>query len=181
MANGFLNFFNALKAKYPLVTNGIVAALLSAAGSLASNIIAKDTLNWVEASAWAFLAAAYVTPILMHYYGWLESRTAKGWSQGQKLVFDQLLFSPIFMFGLLSAHDVVIHTINLKSVDVNFVLFSSRAHIITMLPGVMKLNWLFWIPARFVMLNYVPSSAHMLLGNVLSFVWQIVLSMSTGA
>ena len=181
MAKGFLDSINALKAKYPIVMNGIVAALLSAAGSLASNIIAKDTLNWVEASAWAFLAAAYVTPILMRYYGWLESRTAKGWSQGHKLVFDQLLFSPIFMFGLLAAHDVVIHTINLKSIDINFVLFSSRAHILTMLPSVMKLNWLFWIPARFVMLNYVPSSAHILLGNVLSFVWQIVLSMSTSA
>ena len=155
------------------LTNAGVASILAASGNLVSNYLKDVPLDWTDALVWAILAFFYITPILMVYYDWLARRN---WSKFQKLAVDQLLVSPIFMFGLLVAKDIILH-IYQDSLTIESLYFFDKGAIWAILPGIMKANWLFWVPARFVVLNYVDPSFHILGGNVLSFIWQVILGL----
>jgi hypothetical protein len=160
--------------RYPLTTNCTMAGSITGGSVLASNILKNTPWDWTECLAMVIVASTFITPMLSYYYGWLNKQK---FDTLVALFIDQVIFSPVFTLALLTYRLLVIETLASKSLPSLQILMTSYEKVQVQLPIVMKLSWMFWIPCRYIMLNYVPDMHHIVGGNIANFVWNIVLAL----
>ena len=175
-----LGLYKSMQAAHPIKTDASVAALLSYASVVVSERMTSQAAEVGAALAMAIVAASFITPVLSHYYGWLGKQP---WNKLGSLAFDQLIFSPVFTFLLLTYRLLVLTTLqkwasgSLSLAVLHGRLGSAPQEVLPILPDVVRSSWFFWVPCRFIMLNYVPPMYHIVAGNVASFVWNVLLAM----
>ena len=115
------------------------------------------------------VSAFWITPVLLVFYGRVLSKLQFGGGGVLvKLVFDQLLFSPFF-----TASIVTLRIIMMKEIPYSELL----AALYVMIPKSIVTSWMFWIPARGVIIYLVPPHLQIVTGSILSVVWNILFSM----
>ena len=192
-----VGFYSKLMKEFPYIMNATQSAIVACLSSMTSSWLNKEETNWADALLWMVLNVVYITPVLLLFYRWLDSK--KCWENWQKVAFDQAIFSPIFTFVLLTGRNVAKPLFEqvVKQVDVKTMTSASliavlrnvqlegtllaqvQMHaqaVLEILPKVCVSNWSFWIPARFMMLSLIAPELHLISGTLLSFVWNIILS-----
>lgn len=149
----------------PICTKAITAAAISAVGNIICQV-------WIEGAAvdpvrmlyFALLNALYITPVLHVWHAILNRLLPKPGIAGalSRMLPDQLLFSPIFNYGLM------------------ILLFSSLGEAV--LPSVdqwkdfIVSSWKVWPPATLVIFWLVPPDLHMVALNLVNLAWSVRVS-----
>lgn len=161
--SAFVQYKNLL-VRYPLLINGIQAAIIAGLSVIVSQFIAGvPVFNFVEVRTMMFINFAYHTPILLQWGGFL-SRSSFNFPT--KLFIDQVLFSPCFTAGIIGLRLYLFGT-DVKEIP---------ALLIATVPGAMMSSWLFWVPAKAFILLSVPVMYQFLVNNAFAFVWNIIFS-----
>jgi hypothetical protein len=169
--NSLLGKYQTLLVRYPLIMNATQSGAITAVSVIMSQILSsplgKETIfNWREVHVMTFISMAWITPVLLWFFGVLEK-----WNRGavDKLLIDQFVFSPLFTASIIALRNVLYdggHLKGLPSVIANVV------------PGVQLISWLFWIPIRFLTIRYVPPSLALLANSAASLVWTIIFTLA---
>lgn len=176
-SKSLFNNYQNLMIRYPFLMNAIQAGVINGSSVIVSQFLTyNETLDkefhiqWYDVITMSIIAMTLITPILLIFYSQLNKLQI---GKMMKLLIDQLIFSPLLTFSIICYRFVLLGYFHneMQSMNSIFVL----AMEIT--PKAMRSSWLFWIPARFFVLNYVPPMYHLLVGSILSFVWNIVFSM----
>ena len=163
--NSFGAQYNDLLVKYPVVINGIQAALIAAVGVLISQTIAGlKEFDFKEVYIMMFINFTYMTPLLI----WFNSLLMKSNLKIFPLLFvDQGLFAPVFTSGIIGLR--------------LFLLGSNPSSIPPTLwavvPNAMISSWMFWVPVKALIFLYVPPIYQILVGNAFSLVWNVIFAM----
>jgi len=162
--NTWLTWYKSLLVQYPLLMNGVQAALMAGLGGFLSQMIAGVTkFDFHEIQIMMLINFAYHTPILI----WFSTLLAKSkMNLVTKVVVDQLFFSPVFTSGIVAVR------LLLKGTDIK----SIPAEVINVVPGAMLYSWMFWIPAKTFILAYVPVMYQFLVNNAFALVWNIIFA-----
>ena len=166
---GFKDTYDDLLRRYPRLVNCAQASLISGSADVFKQIVLYDrSLNDLDFLAMFRLMIFmffFVTPMNMtiyHVYDRLKL------SAGTKLVLDQAFLcwitNPLQMSVM---HVLVGRPIAL----LHDRIFSQE------LVNIVKASWLVWIPAKFLMFAAVPRKYTILFQSIVSFMWQIYLSM----
>ncbi len=162
---GFFAGYNHLLARYPLLINGVQAAVIAGLGVLASQVIVGlKAFDWAEVRAMMLINFAFNTPILLAFANFNAQMKA---SALEKLALDQLIFSPVFTVGIISLRLYLLGT-NLGEIP---------GVVMAILPRAMKSSWMFWLPTRFLIMTYIPLNLQLLASNLGGFVWNIIFAM----
>jgi hypothetical protein len=114
----------------------------------------------------AIISVTYITPVLLLFYKYLE-KVKVGGNLG-KLFVDQFIFSPIF------TSTIIFFRLLLLKPSSPWILLEDT---IKIAPTAVKSAWLFWIPARFFTINFVPPMYQLIFGNIFSYAWNIIFSL----
>lgn len=163
--NSLFSKYNTLLIKYPLLVNGIQAAILAGMGVILSEVInGKSSFDWLEVRTMMIINMVFNTPVLIWFYKQLDR--IKG-GVLPKLLVDQLLFSPVFTACIIGLRLFLI------GADVSDIPNTVMA----VVPKALLSSWLFWVPQRFLTLTYVPPAYQLLCGNVCALVWNVIFTM----
>lgn len=161
--------YNDLLTRYPFFVNAIQSGIITAIGVLVSQWVgAKDgVVQWDlrEVSTMVFINVVWITPVLLRFFEFLN-KLPRG--AIDKLVIDQAIFSPPFTASIIALRYLLFDHGQLSDVP-NF--------LIKVLPGVQITAWMFWIPTRFLIINYVPASLALLVNNLAALVWNVIFAM----
>ena len=152
--------------------NAVQTSLINATGTLLSQGIVKNLsgktieFDFAEVFVMIMISFFYMTPILMIFFSKLNSM--KG-GVVAKLVVDQFVFSPFFTTGIIALRLIFYTKADISTVP---------ALLYTIVPKAMQSAWLFWVPARFIVISYISEDKHMLVSNVLSLFWNIIFTMT---
>jgi ABC-type dipeptide/oligopeptide/nickel transport system permease component len=118
-----------------------------------------------------FVSTFYIGSGLHLWFGMLERVVSATGAFGvaQRLFFDQFVFAPVFIFGIL----VLLATFTYW--DVPRAIHESALKI----PDVVKANWTLWIPAQIVSFAVVPVHFRVLYSNIIGVAWSTYLSMAS--
>jgi len=181
--------YQSLMAAYPFGMNQLQSSMITAGAVYTSNQLSGDDNN-MEVLIMVIVTLTFITPILLKYYGWLNKQNL---ALVPSLVVDQFLFSPIFTFGILLWRGIVTESIDLVTWrGVIAEIIAENDHlgdwflakkgtittVLSILPGIMKKSWMYWIPIRLLILKFVPPMYHVVLGSVCSFIWQIIMALA---
>lgn len=162
--NSALAQYKNLLVRYPLLVNGLQAAVIAGLSVLVSQIIAGvPVFDWIEVRVMMLINFAYHTPILLQWGGFLSRSNM---SFPTKLIIDQALFSPFFTAGIIGWRLYLLGT------DMNEI----PGLLIATVPGAMMSSWLFWVPAKAVILMFVPAMYQFLANSGFAFVWNIIFA-----
>ena len=161
-----LSNYKTLMIEYPYMVNATQSAIISSCSVLVSQFIArKSEFDWNEVRAVSFLAAFWITPVLLIFYSRLQ-KMPLGFTG--KLVVDQLIFSPLFTLSIITARLFLLQRSPMH--EFPNILFNT-------VPKAIISSWTFWIPARAFTLLIVPPHLHLLTGSLFSFIWNVILSL----
>eukprot|EP01039_Chlorochromonas_danica_P009589 gene9589-10597_t len=161
----FFKRYNELLDHYPFLINGVQSTIITACGVLTSqHLTGAKAVDWQEVRVMALINFAFITPVLLVVFGFLNAKIR---SNLVKLMIDQFLLSPPFTAAIIALR--------------LFLLGTDPAEI----PGIIKTvivpamtsAWMFWIPTRFFILNYVPDNLQLLVNAMGGFVWNVIFSM----
>jgi hypothetical protein len=156
--------YSRLLKRNPLLVNGTQSATIAALGVLASQVLSGvATFNFTEVVVMMLINFAYNTPILLWFYGNLSKSKANIFV---KLFIDQVVFSPVFTAGLISLRLLLLGT-ELKLIP---------TIVKAVVPTAVASSWFFWLPCRGLIMLYVPVAMQLLVGNLLAFIWNIILA-----
>jgi protein Mpv17 len=82
-----------------------------------------------------------------------------------KLVIDQFLFSPVFISAYMYLNGLM--------TDVPLRVTTARLR--RELFGILKSNWVIWVPANFVSYYWVPVELRVAFGSVVGVIWTAIL------
>lgn len=161
--SAFAQYKNLL-VRYPLLINGLQAAIIAGMSVLVSQIIAgAPEFDWVEVRIMMLINFVYHTPILLQWGGFLGRSNM---NFPTKLIIDQALFSPCFTAGIIGLRLYLLGT-NVKEIP---------GLLIATVPGAMMSSWLFWVPAKAIILMFVPVMYQFLANSGFAFVWNIIFA-----
>jgi hypothetical protein len=165
-ARGFGARYKTLLLNYPLVMNGTQSAIISSCSVLVSQYLAGNSkIDFSEVLVVALIAALWITPILLVFYGQLQKMSLGVMG---KLALDQFIFSPFFTASIVTVRILLLGRVPYSELP---------AILLATVPKAVLSAWTFWIPARGFTLLIMPPHLHLLSGNALSFVWNIIFSM----
>lgn len=173
--NALFAIYQDLLNKYPLLINttqGVLTQGLSVITSQYLDHINKEksdlsfleSINWTEVITMSTISAVYITPILMIFYSYLNKSKANNVT---KLIIDQIIFSPIFTFGIILLRVLILNP--------SLTFYNMFHHTATVAPKAVRTSWLFWIPLRYFTIKYIPPAYQLLFGNVCAYIWNIIL------
>lgn len=157
--------YNDLLVRYPLVVNGVQAAVIAAMGVLISQSLSGlREFDFKEVFIMMLINFAYMTPVLMWFNTLLIKSNLK---IIPLLVVDQGLFAPVFTAGIIGLRLLLLgvdpHSIPTTLWDV--------------VPNAMLSSWMFWVPVKAVIFLYIPPIYQLLAGNAFSLVWNVIFAM----
>ena len=166
---GLKDTYDGLLRRYPRLVNCAQASLISGSADVFKQIVLYDrSLNDLDFLAMFRLMIFmffFVTPMNMtiyHVYDRLKL------SAGTKLVLDQAFLCWITNPLQMS----VMHVLVGRPIALLYDRVFSQE-----LVNIVKASWLVWIPAKFLMFAAVPRKYTILFQSIVSFMWQIYLSM----
>ena len=168
---GLFAKYNELLKRHPLAVNSLQAAVIQALSVVASQYLLKAPdssfdIDYKEVLAMVTVSLTLITPSVMLFYSMLAQWTVHN---NIKLVVDQFLFSPVLNFGIIA--------FRLYLLDMTQPVATILKAALEVTPKAVSSAWIFWVPQRYVGLNYVAADFQMLFTNVCSFVWNIVFAM----
>mmetsp|Transcript_22288 Transcript_22288/g.42325 ORF Transcript_22288/g.42325 Transcript_22288/m.42325 type:complete len:311 (+) Transcript_22288:180-1112(+) len=173
----FIAWYEGCLTRYPLVTKALTGGAIAAGGDffcqtvLESDATVFSTKDYDPARSFrfGFLGTCFVAPTNHVWYRFLAKRVAPGktWTSATtRTALDQFGWTPIYTFIWLGALWKMEGSSNQDIVDA-----LQREYV-----GVMKANWLLWIPAQMLNFKVVPLKYQVLFTNVVELVWNAFLS-----
>ncbi|MED6194090.1 hypothetical protein PIB30_025337 [Stylosanthes scabra] len=153
----FMSWYLGLLAKYPVAVKAITSAILTLIGDLVCQ----------RTSIFTLLGFVLVGPTLHFWYLYLSKLVTLPGASGVllRLAIDQFAFAPTFIGVFLAT----LTTLEGRPSEVVPKLkqewFSS-----------VVANWQLWIPFQFLNFRFVPQQFQVLAANVISLVWNVILS-----
>lgn len=162
--------YQTLLNKYPLITNATQSGLITAVGVLVSQVLSAPVgqptiFDSREVYVMTFINIAWITPVLLWFFGFLN--TIKRGTL-DKLLIDQFVFSPPFTASIIALRYILYDGGSVDTVP---------TMLMNIVPGVQLTAWMFWIPSRFLIINYVPASLALLVNSAASLVWTVIFAM----
>jgi hypothetical protein len=161
-------------SKFPLVGNALQSGAISFVGVLLSQVLApmqktgtfpnEISFDWKEVQVMVLINMAWITPILMWFFGFLSKVSQNSM---EKLIIDQFIFSPPFSASIIGLRYLLLGG------DIN----ELGTFLWNVVPKAQITAWMYWIPARFLMISYVPADLQLLANNIGALVWTIIFSM----
>lgn len=161
--------YNSLLAQYPFFMNGSQAAIIAGSAVLLSQTFIPPKGSSIAiydlSEVWVMMLInfAFITPILLWFFGWLN-RNVNG--VVMKLLFDQFVFSPFFTASIIALRFI------LKGGNPNEI----PKMLLLVLPKAQLAGWMFWIPARFFILTFIPKQLALLVNSLFALLWNIIFS-----
>merc|ERR1740139_2023879 len=170
-----------------MVTKMTTAAVLAGTGDvIAQRIEASGTFAVRRLLTLVAVNVLYIVPILTVFYAaneWLAAqlKLEAGWGRtGVQLAFDQLLNAPIVIAGFFAAFQtataiaeglVTCSVPQLGAVPASVGAQLRSSYLTTLLS-----NWKIWVLPQLVNFAVVPPYARVAFANMISLVWNVVLS-----
>jgi hypothetical protein len=163
--------YQSLLMRYPLIINAIQSCVLAAIGVIVSQLLtAGEVFDELEIHVMMILNVLFLTPVLYVFYTKVLS-AVDHFGLLVTLLVDQLLFSPLFTASIM------ILRLWMRGSDKTSIV----SEVLGLLPNTMLSSWCFWIPARFIILKFVPIPLQMLVGNVFALMWNVIFAMIVNA
>ena len=160
-----LSQYNTLLARYPLLINGVQAAILAGIAVFLSQLIqGLKVFDYKEIQIMMLINFAYHTPVLMWFTGVLAKSKM---SLIPKIIVDQFIFSPLFVCGIVSIRLLLLGT----------AVHTIPNEVISIVPGAMLYSWCYWVPAKSFIFSYIPPMYQYLTMNAFSLVWNVIFAM----
>ncbi|XP_048369594.1 peroxisomal membrane protein 2 [Sphaerodactylus townsendi] len=156
---------------YPVLTKAVSSALLSALGSLLSQIIEQSrkkkdpskSFDLGEPLRFAIYGFLFTGPLSHYFYLYLDQLFPPDvpFSTVKRLFLDRVIVAPAFLLlfffvmNLLEGKDTSAFT---KRINSGY----WRA---------LKMNWKMWTPIQFINVKYVPVQFRVLFGNLVALFW----------
>lgn len=163
------SWYLELLANFPVLTKAVTAALLTLIGDLICQLAIDKvpSLDYKRTFLFSFVGLAFVGPTLHFWYLYLSKLIPLPGASGAflRLLLDQFVFAPVFIGIFLSA----------------LVILEGRpSHVVPKLEqewfSSVLANWQLWIPFQFLNFRFVPQQFQVLASNVVSLVWNVILS-----
>jgi hypothetical protein len=152
--------YNDLLVTYPLLVNGIQSSIITGLAVITSQIIiGVKQYDYIEIKVMMFINFIFITPTLLIFYKQLSKLSINNMF---KLSIDQFVFAPLFTFCILSLRLYLLGENNIYQIPIE---------VLKVLPSVMLRYWLYWIPARFIILTYIPPMLHLLVYTGLTYIY----------
>ena len=162
--------YTSLLARYPLVVLTLQTAVVQIASRLTVGLIDGSTLSLLETVVTLMVGCVYINPMLMIFFGFIQTDRLSPFS---KVLIDQLVFSPMFTFGLILFGDVL-RCILEGGCKVESILTKIAPKVIQSTVSVIPIAWLFWIPQRAFSQKFVPPLYQLPFNQFSSFWWTVI-------
>ncbi|XP_028761362.1 protein sym-1 [Neltuma alba] len=164
-----LSWYMALLGKYPIAVKAITSALLTLIGDLICQLVIDQvpSLDSKRTLLFTLLGFVLVGPTLHLWYLYLSKLVTMPGASGAflRLLLDQFLFAPTFI-GVFLATLVTLE--------------GRPSQVIPKLQqewfSAVLANWQLWIPFQFLNFRFVPQQFQVLAANVISLIWNVILS-----
>jgi hypothetical protein len=170
--NEFVKSYQKMLVEHKFAMNVLQGGIITSLGVAASSYLAKGVIDFNEIKTMATLSSIYIVPTLTLFYG--EFLDKLKISRIDKLVVDQLLWSPMFTTSILTLRIIIRCCFEGTTADLS--IDKLFAEVLSVAPNAIVAAWGFWIPIRFLTLTFAPSHLHVLFGSVGNFFWTIVLT-----
>nr|GMD22964.1 protein sym-1-like [Ipomoea batatas] len=158
-----------LLEKYPVWTKAITSAFLTCVGDVICQlwIDAAPSLDGKRTFIFTFLGLVLVGPTLHFWYLYLSRLVTTPGASGAffRLLLDQFIFAPIFIGVFLST------LVTLEGRASQVIPKLQQEWVSSVLA-----NWQLWIPFQFLNFRFVPQQFQVLAANLVSLVWNVILS-----
>nr|GMD21376.1 protein sym-1-like [Ipomoea batatas] len=159
----------SLLEKYPVWTKAITSAFLTCIGDVICQlwIDAAPSLDGKRTFLFTFLGLVLVGPTLHFWYLYLSRLVTTPGASGAffRLLLDQFIFAPIFIGVFLST------LVTLEGRASQVIPKLQQEWVSSVLA-----NWQLWIPFQFLNFRFVPQQFQVLAANLVSLVWNVILS-----
>ncbi|KAJ6656568.1 hypothetical protein lerEdw1_003455 [Lerista edwardsae] len=156
---------------YPVLTKAVSSAILSALGSLLSQVIEKSQrkrdpsrgLDLKGPLRFAIYGLLFTGPLSHYFYLYLEKLVPSDVPLAlvKRLLIDRLIVAPAFLVVFF----FVMNALEGKNTSV-FVKKMKSSYW-----AALKMNWKVWTPVQFINLTYVPMQFQVLFGNLVALFW----------
>ncbi|XP_053135152.1 peroxisomal membrane protein 2 [Hemicordylus capensis] len=156
---------------YPVLTKAVSSALLSALGSLLSQITEKSPrkgepskrLDLRGPLRFAIYGFFFTGPLSHYFYLYLERLIPSDvpFAIVKKLLVDRLLVAPAFV----ALFFLIMSLLEGKNTSAFIKRMKSSYW------AALKMNWKVWTPVQFINLNYIPMQFQVLFGNLVALFW----------
>uniref|UniRef100_A0A7N0THS7 Uncharacterized protein n=1 Tax=Kalanchoe fedtschenkoi TaxID=63787 RepID=A0A7N0THS7_KALFE len=165
----FLSWYLGLLKTNPVLTKALTSASLTLIGDLICQVVIDQvpSLDLNRTFVFTFLGMALVGPTLHFWYLYLSKLVTVPGVSGTllRLLLDQFVFAPTFIGVFLTA------------------LVTMEGRPSQVVPRLKQewwssviANWQLWIPFQFLNFRFVPQQFQVLAANVVSLVWNVILS-----
>ncbi|KAI9120334.1 hypothetical protein K1719_007367 [Acacia pycnantha] len=163
------SWYMALLGKYPISVKALTSALLTLIGDLTCQLVIDQvpSLDGKRTFLFTLLGFVLVGPTLHLWYLYLSKLVTLPGASGAflRLLLDQFLFAPTFIGVFLSTL---------------LTLEGKPSQVIPKLQqewfSAVLANWQLWIPFQFLNFRFVPQQFQVLAANVVSLIWNVILS-----
>lgn len=158
---------------YPLITKSLTSAVLTASGEVISQLIVNfEGVDMKRMWEFFFLGLLLQAPVTHYYYVVLDRELPPTsypwtWTTLIKLLIDQLLFAPSFLFAIFIFLDTMEGLGPMQMI----------LHLRQDFGMTLVTNWKLWVPATLINLALVHPAYRVLYNNIIFFVWSIILAM----
>lgn len=167
-----------LLQEYPVATMTIQTVIINCTSKFAANYLKKDPVPSItDLIIVALIAAFYINPLLMSFFGFLQKQTSEQMSATYKLVLDQLIFSPAFTFGIISMSMVLTAVLNDQKIAHYTICINAGRAVINVVP----LAWAFWLLQRLFSKSFIPDIYSLTFNSICSFFWTCIFQYVTSA
>lgn len=167
-----LSQYQSLLVNYPVVTHLVQAGVSSGLAKLTAQKLSGGSYEMRKVLNAAAISALFVSPTMTYAYGvllpWAKRHggAAAFWACDQLVVPLFLNFTIMFFNFYLSARVAATAAV--------LAVFEK-------LPKAMVSGWCFWVPARALMVRFLPAHVHQSTGQLINFLWSIILQIQIAA
>jgi hypothetical protein len=156
----------------PLLTKAVTSGVLSVVSEVVARRLARQPLKSSSALHELTIGLVLRGPVIHSFHTFLETVVFGGVRDHSaplvvlaKLVIDQFLFSPVFISAYMYLNGLM--------TDVPLRVTTARLR--RELFGILKSNWVIWVPANFVSYYWVPVELRVAFGSVVGVIWTAIL------
>ena len=167
-----LRIYSNLLLTRPLLTKVVTSSLVLATGDTGTQFLVEgcrlQELDSKRILKFAGLGGLMVAPSLHFWYAALAKRFPSKQQVFLRVLADQLLFTPVFLFSFLFVN---------RTIDFGISSYrSSTVKVLEDLPQTLVLNWLLWFPFQSFNFYFVPLHFQVLANNACAVFWNGYLS-----
>jgi len=157
-----------MEGQEKLAGNVVQSALFMALSIITSALLDGKPIDWDAVKTMTIISVVFITPVLFFFLSYLNDKeTLKAHGDFSRLYIDQFVFSPLFNTGIQVLRLLIEGKTPLADIP---------SSLVALMPSIWLAGWAFWIPTRLLVIKLVPSSYHMLVGNLCAYVWNIIQS-----